>query len=87
MIKNPTEEQMKNSLCNRCHWKDDKGYFCHAVEPPRIIDVAIESTSDCCFIPNSYWNRIPQKQKDRFNKDVIERSKRFYDKRPDEKRG
>lgn len=78
MIKNPTEEQMKNSLCRLCHWKEDGKYLCHAVEPPREINVAITAAGDCCYIPSSYWNRIPQEQKDEFNKDVIERSKRFY---------
>lgn len=78
MINNPTEEQMKNSLCHRCHWNDDNGYLCHAYEPPREVDVAIDDSFDCFYIPHSYWNRIPQEQRDKFNNDVIERSKRFY---------
>ena len=77
MIENPTEEQLKNSLCHRCHWKDDN-MCCHAVEPPKIIDVAIEEPGDCAFIAVSYWNRIPQEYKDNFNNEVIKRSERYY---------
>lgn len=75
MIKNPTEEQMRQSLCNRCHWKDSKEMLCHAIEPPKIIDVAIENVSDCAFIPESYWERISQERKDELNATVKERSK------------
>lgn len=70
MIKNPTKEQMEKSLCNYCHWKKSEGFFCHAVEPPMKVDVAIDDSFDCPYIPNSYWNRIPQEQKDRFNEDA-----------------
>ena len=75
MIKNPTEEQMSKSLCNRCHWKDSNEMLCHAIEPPKIIDVAIENVSDCAFIPESYWKRISQERKDELNATVKERSK------------
>lgn len=78
MINNPTEQQMKRSLCHHCHWKDPNDYFCHAVEPPRKIDFAIDNAGDCYYIPESYWQRIPQNRKDSFLKDVKERSKRFY---------
>lgn len=80
MIENPTKEEMEKSLCHLCHWKEEREgvIYCHAVEPPRETRVAIDSSSDCCYIPISYWNRIPQEQKDSFNEDVKGRSKRFY---------
>ena len=74
MIENPTKEQMEKSLCNQCHWKGGKGYYCHATNPPRQVTVAIDNTSDCAYIPQSYWDRIPQDQKDRLNEDVERRS-------------
>ena len=80
MIENPSKTQVEKSLCNWCHWKDKDGYLCHAVEPPRTIDVCIEGAGECAYIPNSYWNRIPQERKDSFNEDVKERSKRYYKK-------
>lgn len=70
MIKNPTKEQMEKSLCNYCHWKDSNGFYCHAVEPPMKVDVAINNAGDCPYIPYTYWNRIPQDQKDKFNEEV-----------------
>lgn len=75
MIKNPTKEQMGQSLCHRCHWKDSNEMLCHAIEPPKIIDVAIDNASDCAFIPESYWERITQERKDELNATVKERSK------------
>lgn len=80
MIENPTKEQMEKSLCHQCHWKDQNQLLCHAVEPPRKIEVAINDSSDCAYIPVSYWNRIPQERKDEYNEAVKGRSKRFYKK-------
>lgn len=77
MIKNPNKAQMKKSLCHTCHWKDEKEMLCHAIEPQKVIDVAIDSVSDCAYIPNSYWERITQERKDELLRCVKERSKKF----------
>lgn len=81
MIKNPTKEQMEKSLCHRCHWKDTQEkekVLCHAVEPPTEVREAMHDSFECPFIPISYWNRIPQEQKDEYNDYVKVRSKKFY---------
>ena len=75
MINNPTKEQMGKSLCHSCHWKDHDRMLCHAIEPPKEIDVAIDNVSDCAYLPESYWKRISQDRKDELIMCVKERSK------------
>ncbi len=67
-------------LCSRCHWRDKDPDLCHGVEPPMKKPFIPEGVSDCFFVPDSYWSRIPQEYKDRFNEDVKLRSERYYKK-------
>ncbi len=81
---NDTTNKQITELCLRCHWRDKDPDLCHAIEPPIVkLDTIMNGehiTQDCGFIPDSYWDRIPQERKDKFNKDVEERSKLFYKK-------
>ena len=71
-------EAQKN-MCARCHWRDVDPNLCHMVEPPIKKPVTPDIKWTCTsFVPDSYWNRIPQEQKDRFNEDVRQRSRRYY---------
>lgn len=64
--------------CSRCHYRDSDPRLCHAVEPP-MDKINKEYIGEYCpFIPDTYWDRIPKERKERFEKDVINRSKRFY---------
>lgn len=88
MIKNPTEQQWAESICNNCHWKDKNDNLCHAIEPPIKILYAMDRAGECWYIPYTYWNRISQEHKDRFNEDVRIRSEKYYKKhRQDTKMG
>lgn len=65
-------------FCARCHWRDKDPDLCHAVEPPYVKKYIPTKNMDCGFIPDSYWDRIPQERKDEFNEDVRIRSDKFY---------
>ena len=65
-------------ICGQCHLKDKVPKLCHAVEPPIEKTFIPESTSDCFFIRESYWQRIPEEQKEGFKEDIRERSERYY---------
>lgn len=78
MIINPTEQEMKKSICHFCHWKDENSYLCHAIEPPRKIDFAIDNSGDCYYIPETYWDRISQERKTAFEIEKERRSKSYY---------
>lgn len=72
------EDEIKESLCAYCHWKDENRNLCHAIEPPIKILYFTDNAGECWYIPYTYWNRIPQEQKDEANEAVIERSERYY---------
>lgn len=63
-------------LCLRCHWRDKDPDLCHGVEPPMKKPFIPETAGNCFFVPDSYWDRILQEYKDRFNEDVRLRSER-----------
>ena len=69
-------------LCIRCHWRDKSPDLCHVIEPPAEKPESLmngkDITQDCGFIPDSYWNRIPQERKDELNAEVQQRSARYY---------
>ncbi len=65
-------------ICGQCHLKDKDPKLCHGVEPPIEKTFIPESTSDCFFIRESYWQRIPEEQKEEFKEDIRERSERYY---------
>lgn len=63
-------------LCARCHWKDEGPDLCRCVEPPAEKPFIPETSEDCYFLAETYWNRIPQSYKDSFEDAKAERSKR-----------
>ena len=65
-------------ICGQCHLKDKDPKLCHGVELPIEKTFIPESTSDCFFIRESYWQRIPEEQKEGFKEDIRERSERYY---------
>ena len=65
-------------ICGQCHLKDKVPKLCHGVGPPIEKTFIPESTSDCFFIRESYWQRIPEEQKEGFKEDIRERSERYY---------
>ena len=67
-------------ICGQCHLKDKDPKLCHGVEPPIEKTFIPESTSDCFFIRESYWQRVPQEQRDEWTEFIKKRSDRFYGK-------
>ena len=67
-------------ICGQCHLKDKDPKLCHAVEPPMVKKFIPTRVNQCSFIRESYWQRVPQEQRDEWTEFIKKRSKRFYGK-------
>lgn len=61
-------------MCARCHWRDKDPDLCHGVEPPMKKPFIPENASDCFFVPDSYWERLPAQKQKELEADVRKRS-------------
>lgn len=67
-------------ICGQCHLKDKDPKLCHAVEPPIVKTFIPTDVNQCSFIRESYWQRVPQEQRDEWTEFIKKRSNRFYGK-------
>lgn len=72
-------------ICGECHLKDDDPRLCHCVEPPMEKKFIPTDTDQCSFIRESYWQRVPQEQRDEWTEFIRKRSERYYSNNKGEK--